>query len=78
MPNPAYPWAVNESKLQRAIAKAGSDPEAVKAEYIRIGGLVDEEAVPAAPTKKGVTADVQEPETTDEADTTKKAKTTKK
>jgi hypothetical protein len=41
-----YLWAANTSKLQRAIAKVkgGSESE-IKAEYIRIGGLVIEDKI---------------------------------
>jgi len=39
-----YSWAVNQIKLQRAIDKLGANvtEEQIKAEYIRMGGLVDE------------------------------------
>lgn len=38
-----YDWALNASKLQRAIAKFSNDEKAVLAEYVRIGGKVVEE-----------------------------------
>jgi hypothetical protein len=38
-----YSWALNKNKLARAIGKVGEgDEEAVKKEYINIGGLVVE------------------------------------
>lgn len=49
-----YAFAANPEKLQRAIAKVGRDEAAVKAEYIKLGGLIvagyeDEEVVVEAP-----------------------------
>lgn len=35
-----YSFAANPFKLQRAIAAVGRDEAAVKAEYIRLGGLL--------------------------------------
>ncbi len=35
-----YGWAKNNSKLVRAIAIGRDDEAAVKAEYIKIGGLI--------------------------------------
>lgn len=35
-----YAFAANPFKLQRAIAAVGRDEAAVKAEYIRLGGLL--------------------------------------
>lgn len=35
-----YPWAANVFKLQRAIAAAGPDEAAIKAEYVKMGGLL--------------------------------------
>lgn len=37
-------WAVNQSKLQRAVTKYGTNAteDAIRAEYIKMGGLVDE------------------------------------
>ena len=39
---PLYPWAANKSKLDRAILKVGnkSDEEAIKKEYLALGGLI--------------------------------------
>ena len=41
-----YPWAANEFKLQRAIAAVGREEEAVKAEYIKLGGLLIRDSEP--------------------------------
>lgn len=47
---------INKLKLNRAIAAVGNDPEEVKKEYIRIGGLLDQEKTEeiTKPVKKSV------------------------
>lgn len=67
-----YAWAVNPSKLQRAIAKVApknGTEEDIKAEYILIGGLVREVEV-----EEGVEEVSIEEEGTDEAPKAKKSK----
>lgn len=57
-----YPWAANVFKLQRAIAAAGPDESAIKAEYVKMGGLLigdPEPTVAAVHTVEEVT--VSEP-----------------
>lgn len=64
-----YPFAANPFKLQRAIAAVGRDEAAVKAEYIKLGGLIvagyeDEEVVVEAPhptTQEPEIVEVDEP-----------------
>lgn len=41
-----YAFAANPEKLQRAIAAVGRDEAAVKAEYIKLGGLLIGEPEP--------------------------------
>lgn len=60
-----YNWAVNKIKLQRAIAKVGElDEEAVKKEYILIGGLLERgyetEAVTTEPTHLEVPEEIEQ------------------
>lgn len=57
-----FKFAANPFKLQRAIAAVGRDEAAVKAEYIRLGGLLVDGhgpdtavTVDAAPTTTGST-----------------------
>ena len=67
-----YTWAVNPSKLQRAIAKVApknGTEEDIKAEYILIGGLVCEMEI-----EEGVEEVSIEEEGTDEAPKAKKSK----
>jgi len=67
-----YPWAVNPSKLQRAIAKVApknGNEEDIKAEYILIGGLVREEEI-----EEGVEEVSIDNEGTDEAPKKKRTK----
>lgn len=70
-----YAWAVNPSKLQRAIAKVASKngtEEDIKAEYILIGGLVREENVEEGVEE--VSVENEGSEGTDEAPKSKKSK----
>lgn len=39
-----YTWAANPFKLQRAIAAVGREDAAVKAEYVKLGGLLIEDS----------------------------------
>lgn len=77
-----YPWAVNVSKLLRAVASVNAahlvdpkievDTESVKAEYLKIGGLIRDEAEKeegdVTPKKKGAkkAKAVEETEESDE------------
>lgn len=46
-----YPWAANVFKLQRALAAVGTEDEAaLKAEYVKMGGLLIEDSEPTVAT----------------------------
>lgn len=42
VPTLTYPWAVNKSKLERAMQGNNGDEDAIKARYIELGGKVIE------------------------------------
>lgn len=78
-----YPWAANVFKFQRAVAAVGTEDEAaLKAEYVKMGGLLIGDSEPTVAT---VVADepvtVSEPvfaEKTDEAEAVEAAEEPKK